>query len=339
MYRKCKEYVLIDPKLVDLETELDQKLGCVSAIFDIDTILAEKTNRDRGDRYLPGVSGAPVPLFSRAPKSLSHEEEARLHLSDRLVPSVAGEVPEVPLPVDSVLEKYISGTSVHRVLEIGVGSGEFSFYFATKHPQKHFSSCNLGVDTFKYAAEKIRGIKNLEMTQGLPTDTAESSAPKQFFDCAFSVDGLSLYPTLSHVVESVAQSLKTGDPYIVADQFLTQPSQSLTKSFLRARYLVGQQVTIHELESYEMFVDRCKQYGLKVSFGADLSESVLDRVDTRYRRLEAVFAHPGVTRLAVPLLPHDVRDEMISAYLLPTVLRLKMVQYQLTVFEKQADGK
>lgn len=299
----------------DYQTELEEKLDHIDKIFDIEKILIKKTNRNFINRYFEILKNPliRIPIFGKRDPEDVH--------------------------IDSVIdgtdfvEMYIRQENALRVLELGLGCDEHSLRLAMKHKKITFTCVDLDPDRVRYEMHKVRGLKNFRVEQG------EFDELKGFHtdavDIAFAIESLSFNQGQQGVIEETSRVLRPGGLFIVIDQYLGHSDGPLSKTELHARYLVGRKVALSDLETYDRFVERCSENGLLPEYEVDLSRAVLDGVLESNSLAEFTFGHPTFAKILSSISPVDFTYSLMSRYLLPTALRLKMVQFMVTVFRSR----
>ena len=128
--------------------QLDQKLGQIKKVFNVDDILALKPDKKYIQKYYRA---------SRIAYSMFYWGSDRMYMGI----SRDGVYKEQDLlEAARVVEKYIKELSAHNVLELATGRGATSAYLAQRHPKIRFAGIELSSAQLGLAKKKSRKLPN-----------------------------------------------------------------------------------------------------------------------------------------------------------------------------------
>ena len=303
---------------MDPEEELQYKLEKIGSVFDIEKIIIDKTNKDRPSEF-KRVGSLPYSLLRKGIKQFFTTEEA--HITD-------------VMRCEDFVERYLED-GVKTVLEVTIRYRDESFDLAAKYPDVHFFSWILSGSDVQHELERMRGIPNLKSDLRSVEDIHNHNVDS--LDLSYSIESLSLCQNQTDIIKDVFSNLRKEGRFVVVDQYLHQQFGPLSKHHLWLKHLVGRSVALSDLESYDLFKDRVTRQGMRVEFEGDLTDAVIPESEKVSEYAGTFFNRGIVAKAASSLLPDDFAYRIISAYLMPTAMRLGMATYRVTVFKKDME--
>lgn len=298
----------------DLQRELEQKISNIGKIFDIEHILIRKTNDPSIARYYEVLKHPLITIPVVGTEGSDDMSVERVYNATQLV------------------EQYLLSEHARNVLEVGIGRADRSFRLSQKYSDMTFVCFDVDTDTTRHTLKKFHGVKNLRTHFGSRSTLQEY--PESSFDIVFAIESLNYTQMSKELLADVSRILKVGGVAVVIDQYLGVSSGPLSKTELHARYLVGRKVALSDLETYESFISLAHEQGMVPEFEDDLSDSILQEVQRVNRFAELAFDKPLIARVLSHISPTDYICSLMSLYLLPTALRLKIARYLVTVLRK-----
>lgn len=299
--------------------ELDVKLATISRTYDVDLLLALKTHPVNSSRRF-SVDSLPLPLFQISTRMGSPFSNAL----ERNVKSI----------LESIwfVDKYIADTQTKNVLELGAGSNGGSLYLAWKYPKVHFSRLCSFEGKLIHELKKYRGVSNYKSIPG--TFDKLDMFDDDSFGVLFSVETLSLSEDREKVLDGVWRVLNPGGYYVVVDGYLGKAPGALTREELITRHLVGRGKSLKEFETYDDFLAQSAAHKFNVVFEADVSEQALPALAKYEHQADLFFRFPLMSKLGSVIFSSAFAYNMISNYIMPAAVKMKMALYKVTVLKK-----
>ena len=305
-------------RCVALSDSLQQKLEKISEIYDVDYLLALKTDPVLRAQYYK-VDQVPLPLFYHNPKHVEHKAQSSSK--------------DAPLESVWYVDKYLRDVPARQVLELGSGLNGDGLFLAMKYPNINFFRITSYTSKLEHEVTAYRGLKNYRTMLGDIKELKPFEA--ESMDLSFSVETLSLCPERSTALSEVHRVLKSGTYFVVVDGYLGQSEGPLTKDELIVRHLVGRGRSLKEFETYDQFREEVKELGFSVEDEVDVTSHTKEVLEKYQKPAKLLFEYPIIAKPLSRMRSSDFAYTSITNYLMPDVAEAGMARYIVTILKKK----
>lgn len=279
--------------------ELSRRIEVIKKYYDLDALLAEKTDKDAIAKYYR-LSDFFYNLIHSQGTNCIH-----MGLSDD------GEYhKENYFKQAEFIESHFS-KSTRNVLEVGAGKVANSKYLAAKHPDIQFTALDL--PNRKFLKNKVP--KNITLVEG---DFNNLSDFSEQFDLVFGVETVCHSPDKNRTISEISKVLKPGGKLILFDVYEAKPRAKMTdfERFVSSVTLAAMRVTDQDL-----YIGDMKKYLQKHQFGkieiTDLTQAIMPNLHRLERVSGYYFRHPHLLKALKATTSHDVNINSIAGWLMP----------------------
>ncbi len=279
--------------------ELSRRIETIKQYYDLDALLAEKTDQDAIAKYY---------RLSDFFYNLIHAQGTHcihMGLSDN------GEYDKANYFKQAEFVDAQIGKNTKRILEIGAGKVANSKYLATKHPEIQFTALDLPHRKFL----KTKVPKNITLVEG---DFNNLSVFSEKFDLVFGVETVCHSDNKEHTISEISKVLKPGGELILFDVYEAKPRTKMTDF---ERYVSSVTLAAMRVTDQDQYIGDMKKYLEKHHFEhieiTDLTSAIMPNL----KRLERVsgyyFRHPRLLKILKATTSHDVNINSIAGWLMP----------------------
>lgn len=180
----------------DSHQDLNQKLEKIKKVFEIQSILNLKPDKDYIRSYYKANKFA---------YSIFHTFSDNIHMGI----SRNGKYKDSDLyEAERFIEKYIKQLNAKNVFELGTGKGTASSYLAARYEDVNFEGIDITEEQLKSAYKRVKKLKNFHPVKG---DYHNLGSYKDgAFDVVFVIEALCHSPTKEKVLGGGSSHFKTG---------------------------------------------------------------------------------------------------------------------------------
>lgn len=294
---------------------LNQKINTITKVFEIDKIISKTQNSYQIQKYYQ-ISHLAYLLFHN-PKGYMHmgiSQNNKLRDQDILTHL-------------KIIKDLIDETSAKNVLELGSGNGANSVYLAKKNPAISF----MGIDLSK----KIRtNLKNYSQYQG--DYHSLKNYKDNTFDLVFAIETICHSNNKSIIFSEVNKKLKTNGLFVIFDAYLKKPISKLTKDELLAKKLTEKSMAVDNFEELNDFEKEISNSKFIISKSHNYSKNILPSLYRLEKLSKAYFKIPQLAKIINKIIPEEISQNAIAAYLMPTLIETEIACYYLHVLRRKS---
>ena len=305
---------------MDLRQELHKKIEKIEAVFNIAEVLSLKIDDNYIKRYY---------RINKIPYSIFHSRKDLIYMGI----SRDGKFKEDDLlEAARTVEQYIRSLGGRKVLELATGRGANSFYLAKRHPNIQFWGIDISPSQLGRALRKAKLAQNYhpELGDYHILDKFEDNE----FDIVFVVEALCYSGRKDRVLSEIYRILKPGGVFIIFDGYRKQAETSWTKEQQLAETLIERGMALNKFESYESFRKKTAESKLTIESEEDVSSYVIPTMEKFERLANRLFNSPLLAKIIVKILPKEFTYNAISGYLMPTLIKMGVAAYIITILKK-----
>ncbi|PIN92818.1 hypothetical protein COU54_05380 [Candidatus Pacearchaeota archaeon CG10_big_fil_rev_8_21_14_0_10_31_24] len=301
-----------------MEDNLNKKLDSLARVFDLKKVMNLKTNKEYIKRYY---------LINKLPYSMLHTKTDLIYMGI----SRDGTYKENDLlEAARMVEKFLRKGKKERILELASGRGANSFYLAKRHPEKIFYGLDFSHGQLDYSFKKARKVKNYFPREGDYHDL--STFKDSSIEIIFIVEALCYSTNKEKVLKEAYRVLKKSGFVIIFDGY--SKKRILKNNEKIALKLVEKGMALEKFELYKDFIFKVEKSGFKIKFEEDVSKYTLPTME-RFEKLAKKFLYfPFLAKLVCKILPKEFVYNVVSAYLMPDLIKKEIASYMITILKK-----
>jgi ubiquinone/menaquinone biosynthesis C-methylase UbiE len=228
------------------------------------------------------------------------------------------------------VEKYILKLEAHNVFELATGRGATSSYLAKKYPRIQFEGIDISQGQLDFAFKKAKKIKNYRPKLGNYHNLKGLSPNK--FDIVFVIEALCYSKKKEKVLREVYRILKKGGVFIIFDGYARK--KDLTPQELLAKQLTERGMALSLFETYSSFKAKIKKTAFSIIYEEDVSEYIMPTLRKFEKLTEIFYLSPLMAKMIRKTFPPEFINNVLSASLMPMMIRLNIGCYYITVLKK-----
>ena len=300
------------------KSELDKKIEVIKDIFDINKILNIKLNKNYIQKYY---------FVNKIPYSIFHTNTDLIYMGI----SRDGKFKTADLlEAARTVEKYIT-KDTKNILELATGRGATSFYLAKKYPKVNFYGIDISKAQLELAFNKAKKLNNYHPTFGDYHNLKKFKS--KHFDISFAIEALCYSNNKYKVLTEVHLKLKDGGFFIIFDGY-AKNNKKLTENEKLAKILLEKGMAINKFDTYENFLKEVKKSKFKVEFEEDVSKYIIPTME-KFEKISKIYFKIRIfSKILSNLLPKEFIYNTIPGYLGPTLMKLKLYKYMITILRK-----
>lgn len=300
--------------------ELHQKIERIKKFFDLDKLLATKTD----DEYIKKYYRINQWAYSLI---VAHQDRMYMAVSRN------GKLQDEDfLEAAHQVEKHIHGDITKRVLELATGRGATSYYLAKKYPKVRFDGIDISSGQLELAIKKSKLVKNYFPEYGNYNDL--SRYPDESFDVCFEIEALCYSHNKLHVLKEVKRVLRKGGVFISLDGWNNKSELELSIEEQLAKKISAKAMAVTDFEYYGDFLKCVNQSGLKLVESEDVSWYIMPSL----RKLEVIcgllITFWPILRLLERIYGRVFSYNVIAGLLLPNSIEMGFGSYYITTLKK-----
>ncbi len=302
------------------QEELSFRLNQIKKVFDTDTIIHIQPTTTLIASYYK-VSKLAYSLFAN--KDFIHMGISR-----------SGKYSKKDLLEQAKLvDKYIQSLKAKGVLELATGRGANSEYLAKKHPDISFEAVDLPDGQIDFASAKAKKLKNFHPQEGDYHDL--SGYPNNSFDIVFIIEALCQSTNKQKLFSEVRRVLKNKGIFMIFDGYCSRKESLLTTEELLAKKLTERCFAVPSFDFYQEFKDTLLKSKFKILEEEDASQLIMPTLEKLETQAKLYFKiPPPVLKIINKFFPTMAINNVIPAYLLPTLERFGITKYMILVVSK-----
>lgn len=308
---------------MDPHQELDEKMRKIREVFDIEQILNLSIDQKYIQKYY---------RVNKLPYSLFHTRTGLIHMGI----SKGGKFKKEDLLGQArIVEEHIKKIRAKHVLELASGRGAASIYLAKRFPEVHFVGIDISKDQLDFAFRQSKKIENFHPIFA-DYDNLRKFLSKNF-DIVFVIEALCMSAQKKQTMKEVYRILKHPGYFIIFDGYRGKRLNQLSKVENLALKLMEKGLAVTEFQPYDAFQDLVKRTEFSIDFEGDTSSLVFPTL-LRFEKLAKIFfTNTVLARILLRFLPREFTYNAISGYLMPTLVKLGLASYFITVLQKKQD--
>ncbi|MEM7176404.1 MAG: methyltransferase domain-containing protein, partial [Pseudomonadota bacterium] len=225
----------------------------------------------------------------------------------------------------------IGGRAV-ACLELAAGRAANSAWLARRHAQSRFTALDLSEVQLRYARRSAARLANLAVRQGDYHDL--SGIDDASTDIVFNIEGLCYSTDKARVFAEVFRVLKPGGSFLIYDGYSDRPAQKRAADESRAALLLERGMAITEFERYPEMIVSAQTVGFDLADQEDLSAAIMPSAERLERRATRLLDLGPLAHVVIRALPVSLIDNVVTAYLMPILIRRRVFCYMATVLRK-----
>ena len=307
--------------MTDLNLELHNKLKKIKKVFNTSKIISRVSNLKTIARYYKVNK-----LFYTIFVSNDNFIHMGISRSGKLVKSDL-------LEHAKLVEKYIIKISkVTHVLELATGRGATSAYLAEKYPNIRFDAVDLPDGQLDYAIRKSKKLINFKPVTGDYHDL--SKYKNNTFDLIFIIEALCHSTNKDMVFKEVKRVLKKRGVFIIFDGYSGKKDIDLTKEQILAKKLTEKGMMVNNFDYYPDIKRKLIVSGFKIIEEEDVSMLIIPTLK-KYDNITKIFFSLPISflKFIIRIVPEDLINNFLSGAFLPTLIKMKIANYMITVVE------
>lgn len=296
---------------------LEQKIGDIKNIIDINHLLEEENSKEIVKKYY---------LVNRIAYTLFHSMKGYVHMAlSQDGKYHARDLEKMPQEV----EKHILKIEAKRVLELASGHGANTIFLAKRNPKVKFFASDL-------STQPKRAFYKLENTQFEFNDYHDlESYESNSFDIIFIFEALCHSDNKSKVLTEMKRLIKPGGRIIIFDGYYGKKRSTLSQNELLASKLTSVGMAVGGFTELESFENEIQKVGLEILEKEDVTEKIVPNVK-RFERLAKIFFSLGLlSKLITKIFPDIFVRNTLSAYLMLNLLEDGVAVYYKHILTKR----
>lgn len=299
---------------------LEFKLNRLSKVFNLKEIEARKSNKREIAKYYK---------VNKLAYTLFHSRKGFAHMG--LSENKADKTPDCYKQLE-LIKKHIKRQKSKTVLELGVGKGANSAYLAKILPKVSFTGIDLKGGQTTVAIKKAKKISNFKVEMGDFHNL--DSFKNNSIDLTFIIEALCYSNKKASIAREVNRVNRKGGIFIVIDAFLAKPINKLTEKEKKAKVLLEKGMYVKPFEEYTDIKNKIKNTGFTVLEELDLTKQILPSAK-KLEKLARGFLKLGfANKVLLKLLPKHFYGNIVSGYLMSTLIEEGIAKYYMTAFQK-----
>jgi len=296
---------------------LEQKIGDIKNIIDINHLLEEENSKEIVKKYY---------LVNRIAYTLFHSVKGYVHMAlSEDGKYHAKDLERMPQEV----EKHILEIDAKKVLELASGHGANTIFLAKRNPSVKFFASDLSTKP-KKAFYKLKNT-SFGFNDYHNLEHYESNS----FDLIFIFEALCHSNNKSKVLSEMRRLIKPSGRIIIFDGYYGNKRSSLNKNEILASELTSVGMAVGGFTEIEDFENDIKTIGLEILEKEDITDKILPNVK-RFEKLASIFFSLGLlSKIITKIFPDIFVRNTLSAYLMLNLLKDDVAVYYKHILTKR----
>ncbi|PIN89118.1 hypothetical protein COU60_04600 [Candidatus Pacearchaeota archaeon CG10_big_fil_rev_8_21_14_0_10_34_76] len=304
---------------MNLQKELGDKIQRIEKVFDLNSVLAEKIDKNYIKRYY---------TTNKIPYSIFHNNLGLLHMG---ITRKGNFTQDDLYEQAKIIDRQIKKIKAKKILELASGRGGNSAYLAKINPLSTFEGIDITPVHINLSKKRFSHLKNCSYSLGDFHNLKKYS--KNSFDIIFIIEALCHTQNRKKVLCEAYRILKPKGLMIIFDGYLD--SSKITSKNIRLSYkLIARGTALEKFSSYEEIINASKKSGFKIKENKDLSPRILPTLQ-KFERLSSIYYQfPNLAKLINNFFPKKFVYNTLYGYLTPTLIKMRLATYRLTILQK-----
>jgi SAM-dependent methyltransferase len=302
-----------------LEAELDQRLGQLRELFDLEKLKGQGSSNASIRKYYED---------SRLGYYLVHSKDGAMHMA--LNPSGEFEEGGYAGQANLVAERLLPTTQ--DVLELASGNGFNLGILARMRSDVRFIGIDLVPGQVSRANEKLKGLANASAEVG---DFQKLAFEDGAFDLVFVIESLCHALDLPKALSEVHRVLRPGGRFIVIDAWRNDGFPEQPAEVQDAAGYIEAAMAVPCGREFGAWKEAVVDAGFEITEDLDLSAEIMPNLERLARVAENRFvSHPVRARVLKRLLPTALVTNAVAGYLMPLSVQLEAHTYRMAVLTR-----
>lgn len=303
-----------------LHHELHKKLEKIEKIFNTSKIISQTFNLKSIAKYYK---------INKIPYTVFHHGNDFIHMGISRNNSFNN---SDLLEHAKLVERYIIKLKAKNVLELATGRGATSAYLALKYPKVLFDAIDLPDGQIDYAINKSKKILNFKPVCGDYHNLRRYK--KNSINIVFIIEALCYSANKKIVFKELRRVLKKGGVFIIFDGYSGKKDNKLTSDEMLAKKLTEKGMNVNNFDYYLNLKKNLMSSNFKIIEEEDVSLLIMPTLKKFEKQAKIYFSLPIImSKLINYILPDEFVNNVLSAYLMPILIKLKIAKYMITVVE------
>ena len=232
--------------------------------------------------------------------------------------------------IDGLIKKM----NAKRVLELASGRGINSSFLARKNPSCNFVGIDISETHLRLAKKRFQNIRNCSFLQEDFHNLKKFR--KNSFDIVFVIEALCHSEKKQKVLKEVRRVLRPKGLMIIFDGYIDYSKIKNKKQDLACR-LIAKSTAVDRFADYTNLMSLAKNHRFTIKKSSNLSDSILPTLRRFERLAKYYFRFPALAKLINHILPKEFTYNTLYGYLTPTLIKMRLATYKLTVLQKSSD--